>query len=268
MPTTTDRQDLRRALDMERGLLAAAAERADDHPLGIALHDEARARVWVHNQLHVTGPAGDIDDLVRILDELYGHLPHRRAVVEDEAEGERLAAGFRDRGWLAEVKLYMALREPRDREPEPGLAAEVDEERHREVERRTLEEEPATSGEEIVGMLLGARAAAHRVADSCRYVVGTAGDELVGNATLYVVGDLAQIEDVGTLEPYRRRGIGRAMVSLATDLAAGSELIWIAADEADWPKELYAKLGFRAVGRTYSFTRVGPEHPGFDAGVR
>src|SRR5947208_16895623 len=89
--TTTDRRDFQRALDMERGLLAAAAQRSQDHPLGLLLFDEARPRVWVHNQLHVTGPAGDIDDLVRVLDERYGHLPHRRVVVEDEVEGERLA---------------------------------------------------------------------------------------------------------------------------------------------------------------------------------
>src|SRR5439155_20514130 len=110
---------------MERDLLAAAVQRAVAHPLGLLLFDDAHPRVWVHNQLHVTGPAGDIDDLVRVLDEQYGHLPHRRVVVEDEGEGERLAGGFRDRGWETDVTVYMALRKPRDRHPEPGLAEEV-----------------------------------------------------------------------------------------------------------------------------------------------
>src|SRR3954464_10624797 len=114
MTTTTDRQDFVRALAMERGLLAAAADRSERHPLGLLLFDDARPRVWVHNQLHVTGPAGDIDDLVRILDEHCGHLAHRRVVIEDEAEGERLAAGFRDRGWQVEATVFMALRAPRD----------------------------------------------------------------------------------------------------------------------------------------------------------
>src|SRR5436190_13761166 len=108
--TPTDRRDMRRALDMERGQLAGAAARAEPHPLGLLLFDEVRPRVWVHNQLHVTGPAGDIDDLVRVLDERYGHLAHRRVVVEDEVEGERLADGFRDRGWETDVTVYMALR--------------------------------------------------------------------------------------------------------------------------------------------------------------
>src|SRR3954454_7682493 len=122
MTTTTDRQDFVRALAMERGLLAAAADRSERHPLGLLLFDDARPRVWVHNQLHVTGPAGDIDDLVRILDDHYGHLKHRRVVVEDEVEGERLAEGFRARGWLVDDHVFMALREARDRDPDRSLA--------------------------------------------------------------------------------------------------------------------------------------------------
>ena len=29
----------------------------------------------------------------------------------------------------------------------------------------------------------------------------------------------------------------------------------------DWPKDLYARLGFDPVGRAWAFTRSGPEHP-------
>src|SRR5204862_6326086 len=140
--TPTDRREFERALDMERGQLAAAAARAEAHPLGLLLFDEGRPRVWVHNQLHVTGPAGDIDDLIRVLDEHYGHLAHRRVVVEDEVEGERLAGGFRSRGWQVDTAVYMALRAPRDRDPEPGLAVQLSPEEHTAIERRALAEEP------------------------------------------------------------------------------------------------------------------------------
>jgi GNAT superfamily N-acetyltransferase len=257
MTTTTDRQDFRRALDMERNLLAAASQRAERHPLGLMLHDEELSRVWVHNQLYVTGPAGDIDDLVRILDEHYGHLPDRRVVIEDEVEGERLAEGFRARGWLVESTVYMALREARDREPGAGLAVEASEQRHREAERRVAAQQRYSGEPEVLQMLLDARAASHGAVDECRYVVGVADGEDAGTTIVYIAGDIAQIEDVGTLEAFRGRGIARAMVSLAVDLAleSGPELIWIAADQDDWPKELYGKLGFRPVGRTFSFTR-------------
>src|SRR3954451_14665386 len=107
--TTTDPRDLRRARAMERDMLARAAGRSESHPLGLLIFDDRRPRVWVHNQLYVTGPAGDIDDLIRILDDNFGELEHRRVVVEDEAEGERLADGFRDRGWNVDKTVYMAL---------------------------------------------------------------------------------------------------------------------------------------------------------------
>jgi ribosomal protein S18 acetylase RimI-like enzyme len=268
MTTTTDRRDYQRALDMERGLLAAAAQRSEDHPLGLLLFDDARPRVWVHNQLHVTGPAGDIDDLVRVLDEHYDHLPHRRVVVEDEVEGARLDEGFRARGWLAEDHVYMALREPRDREADASLAVETDAEQHRAVERETLGEEAFASDPEVHAALIDARAARQAVAEETRYVVGVIDGRPVGNTVVYRVGDVAQVEDVATLTAFRRRGVARAMVSLATDLAHDADLIFIVADEHDWPKELYFKLGYRPIGHLRAFTRVGPEHPAYDAGAR
>ncbi len=270
MTTTTDRQDFQRALDMERGLLAGAAQRSEPHPLGVLLFDDARPRVWVHNQLHVTGPAGDIDDLVRILDEHYGALQHRRVVVEDEVEGERLADGFRDRGWEVDTTVYMALREPRDREPDASLAAEVSAHEQRAVERRTLSQEPFAKDPEVREMLVDARAARQATVDECRLIGGMADGGHVGNTTVYIEGDIAQVEDVATLRAYRGRGVARAMVSLATDIARESDadLIWIAADDNDWPKELYAKLGFRPMGRIWSFTRLGPEHPSYDPAAR
>ena len=55
----------------------------------------------------------------------------------------------------------------------------------------------------------------------------------------------------------RGRGLARATVSLAVDaaLADGHELVLIFADDDDWPKDLYAKLGFRPVGRVRTFLR-------------
>jgi ribosomal protein S18 acetylase RimI-like enzyme len=266
--TTTDRQDLQRALAMERDLLAAAAQRTEAHALGLLLFDDARPRVWVHNQLHVTGPAGDVDDLIRVLDERYGHLNHRRVVIEDEAAGMRLAGGFGARGWQVDTTVYMALRQPRDRDPDALLAVEVSAQEQRAIERVTLGEEAFAREDEVREMLIDARVARQAVVDECRFVAGVIDGRHVGSTTLYVVGDIAQVEDVATLKAFRRRGVARAMVSLAVDLAGGAGLTWIAADDNDWPKDLYFKLGFRPMGRVVSFTRVGPEHPAYDPAAR
>ena len=37
--------------------------------------------------------------------------------------------------------------------------------------------------------------------------------------------------------------------------AAGCDLVFLEADADDWPKELYARLGFRAIGQIYAFVR-------------
>ena len=41
-------------------------------------------------------------------------------------------------------------------------------------------------------------------------------------------------------------------------LDTGHELVFIVADDEDWPKDLYERLGFGPVGRPWCFTRPGP----------
>jgi ribosomal protein S18 acetylase RimI-like enzyme len=238
----------------------AAAQRSAPHPLGEAFFDDALPRVWVLNQLSVDAPT-DAGGLIAALDELYAHLPHRRAFVESPTVGEGLASDLRAARWLVERDVYMVARRERDRAAEPGLAREVDEATIRAVEARTIGEEPY--GEPaIVEQLLASRAAFGR-AGRARYFVARIDGVDACHTTLYSDGVIAQIEDVGTLKALRGRGLARAACSAALDaaIAAGHELVFLVADDDDWPKELYAKLGFDPVGRPWAFTRPGPEHP-------
>jgi predicted GNAT family acetyltransferase len=74
---------------------------------------------------------------------------------------------------------------------------------------------------------------------------------------------VAQLEDVFTAPEARGRGYGRALVTHAAEQArrGGHDLIFIVADDNDWPKLLYAKVGFEPIGWTWSFHR-GPGGPG------
>jgi GNAT superfamily N-acetyltransferase len=219
----------------------------------------------VLNQLSVDTDT-DADGLIGALDELYGHLEHRRAFVERPEVGERLAPALRAAGWLAERDVFMVLRRDRDRASEPGLAREVDEPTIRAVEAQTIGEEPY--GEPaIVEQLLASRSAFGR-AGNARYFVAAGDGVDACHTTLYSDGVVAQIEDVGTLKAMRRRGLARAACSAAIDAAldAGHELVFLVADDEDWPKELYGKLGFDPVGRPWAFTRPGPEHPAHKPG--
>ena len=217
------------------------------------------------NQLSVDADT-DAGGLTAALDELYGHLAHRRAFVERPEVGERMASTLRRTGWLVERDVFMVLRRGRDRPPEPGLAREVDEATIRAVEAQTIGEEPYGTPP-IVEQLLGSRSAFGRAGDA-RYFVAAADGIDACHTTLYSDGVIAQVEDVGTLKAMRGRGLARAACSAAIDAAleAGHELVFLVADDEDWPKQLYAKLGFDPVGRPWAFTRPGPEHPAHQGG--
>ncbi len=90
-----------------------------------------------------------------------------------------------------------------------------------------------------------------------RFFAVRLGDHLAGNCELYIDGSDAQIEYVETLEEFRGRGVARAVVLRAIEAAseAGARDIFIVADDDDWPKELYGRLGFDRIGRTWQFIR-------------
>jgi predicted GNAT family acetyltransferase len=75
---------------------------------------------------------------------------------------------------------------------------------------------------------------------------------------LYTIDTVAQIEDVNTLEEFRGRGLASAVVLAAARRAEerGCDVVFLIADDDDWPKDLYARLGFEPVSRTWSFVRV------------
>jgi ribosomal protein S18 acetylase RimI-like enzyme len=79
---------------------------------------------------------------------------------------------------------------------------------------------------------------------------------VASHCSLYSDGEIGQIESVLTLPFFRGRGLARAVVlhALAESRAAGHELTFLVAEEDDWPKELYGKLGFETIGRHYEFS--------------
>ena len=68
---------------------------------------------------------------------------------------------------------------------------------------------------------------------------------------------VAQVENVYTAPEARGRGYARTLVTHVTRLAvdAGHDLIFITADDEDWPKELYARVGFEARDWLWLFHR-------------
>lgn len=98
-----------------------------------------------------------------------------------------------------------------------------------------------------------------RVADAVdtHWLAAYAGDVVAGWCHVRSRDGVAQIEDVNTLPAFRGRGFGRAIVQHALDEARPThDIVFLEALEHDWPRELYAKLGFVEIDRSYHHLRA------------
>ena len=95
-------------------------------------------------------------------------------------------------------------------------------------------------------------------AGGARFFGAVVDGQTVCSADLYSDGATAQIESVLTLESFRKRGLGRAVVAEAIRAAlnSGHDFVFLLADDEDWPKELYARMGFEPLGWCYDFLKA------------
>lgn len=208
--------------------------------------------VWTLNQVHLR-ESPIVADAISLA---YGHqsaLTYRHIVVEDETTRE-LDRSFEDAGWRVDTEVVMALTEPADREVDTSSASQLSEEQMLDLMGQWIvEEHPDISAEGIEqveeynrreGRLWGER----------RYgAVDSVGSPLAVTK-LRSDGTTAWVEDVYTVSRARGRGLARMLVTKAAAQAkAGHELTFIIADDNDWPKSLYAKIGFRPIGKMKTF---------------
>ena len=240
-----------------RWIADATSSRRVPSPLGTALYHDGFRERYDSNLLRVEGADGTTDaaEVAAECDRLFEGYAHREIVVEDPRRGAAMAPWFGERGWRVDRLLTMALRARPDGRGDPHLAVELDPDEAiafaTEVQRESF---PGTA-EEVVRTLAGFRRVLRERAGG-RFFGVRVGDELAASCELYVHRDTAQIEDVNTLERFRGRGLARAVVLRAAGEArdAGADLVWLIADDNDWPKELYVKLGFVHVGGLWQFT--------------
>jgi ribosomal protein S18 acetylase RimI-like enzyme len=255
--------ELARIVAMQRWVEEATATRVEPWRFGVAVFTDDFPRRYDSNFLRVEKPVGTTTpgELAAEADRLQAHLSHRELIVEDVDAGARLAAGFRELGYVIERLAYMALRtEPSDA-PTPALPV-------REVTPQMLRPTLVAINLAMDGM---APADAEMLADfrpvsaeraGARYFAVELDGVLASYCELYLHEGVAQVEDVNTLERFRNRGAARAVVlaAIAAGRAAGADLVWLLADADDWPQHLYAKLGFEPVGGAWQFTTMAPQH--------
>ena len=217
---TTPSAEFERIVGFCRYLDERCSERIFSSFLATALLCESLPLVHDRNFLRVEDGEASANELAALADRIYGAagMPHRKIVADSAESGERLAPQFESLGWKVERVIAMVHSGSVEQERLPLVA-------ERSIDSRYF-----------------ARRLDGRVASGCH---------------LYSRGGTAQIEAVGTLSAYRNQGLASSVVRRAAweAFASGHDLVWIMALEDDWPKALYAKLGFNPVGRFFGFTR-------------
>jgi GNAT superfamily N-acetyltransferase len=269
MPEERAVDDLARFRAFERSLLDRLSTSVVPFEHGTAFLDEEYRDRYNSNFLMTEGSleAVPAELLLGAADRILGDAgyPHREVVANDEREGKRLAPAFAGQGYVVERNLTMAHRRPPDR-PSPLAAEELSFAEVRPLLLEIYRREPYSTSPEIVRLFTDQHGKYER-AIGARFFAARVDGALAGNCELYADGLVAQVENVNTLEEFRGKGVARAVILRAVDeaRAAGAEHVFIVADDDDWPKDLYARLGFDPIDRSWQFIRwpkgTGPDGP-------
>jgi len=214
--------------------------------------------VWTLNQLRITKPIA-FADAVALAEEHQADRPYRHVVVVDDATGRSLEQAFAAAGWNVDREVVMALAERSDREVDTRSVIELSEEQMLELMARWMTEEHPERTEGLDQVEEYNRREGRLWNERCFGILDNGGGP-AAITKLRVDGTTAWVEDVYTVPEARGRGYARTLVTYATDLARSAEhdLIFIIADDNDWPKHLYAEIGFVPIGTNHAFHRISP----------
>ena len=250
--------ELERCVDFVVRLADRAAKTKEPSRYGVAHLNAALPRVWSRNYLFADRDLSGVTaielaaETARILGA--AGLTHRKVELVDEEAGGRLEPEFRELGWQVECDVIMVARRDLDRGVDTSIVDEVSIDELVPVWSVGWQTDPRVQDDEVVRQLVENRRVMSAAVDT-RFFAGYADGEIGSYCELYYEPDIGQIEDVFTLERFRKRGLARATVTRALDASreAGHDLTFLIADRDDWPKELYAKLGFDEIGRIWEF---------------
>jgi ribosomal protein S18 acetylase RimI-like enzyme len=181
-------------------------------------------------------------------------LEHRLLLFRDAALGERFAPELVRLGWHRDRHVLMAQRRQPERATATRIVSEVAEATLRAARERQILSYPWGTPE-VARQLLDAK---RRIPVDARYFAVLVDGAVASYGDLYMDGHLAQVEDVATMPEHRGRGYASAVVLHAADeaRAAGAELVFLVADDEDWPKHLYGRLGFEEIGANLKLLRT------------
>ena len=161
-------------------------------------------------------------------------------------------------GWDVERELVMVRRRPSDRAPaatgpRPARGAG----RARPVGGGVPRPSPHARDPEVRRQLIAQHERWEAGAPGFQRLGIAEGGRIVAWCRVYDDGRLAEIDAVGVLPAERGRGLGRALMEGVLERIPAGRTVFLIAEEEDWPRHLYARLGFDAVGACVGATRQG-----------
>lgn len=187
---------------------------------------------------------------------------HRRIEVESAAVADRLRAPLTEAGYTEERFVTMAL----TGSPPPMVACDgrasrptaiVDVDEQIELARAVTAQEPWAHSDALVDQMVERERRLARVARG-RVVVAPPRAPVSRCLLLEEPGGgLVEIDAVSTLVDHRGQRWSDAVMRRAIEAARehDPEHVVLVADDADWPRTWYGRLGFRVIGRSWAFRR-------------
>jgi len=241
-----------RAVAFQREFDRRRAELAIRATHGTAYLTPSLQRVYDLNAFVVDrGTKASAEELIAEADPILGShgLAHRKITIDDGL-GRSVESGFRDAGWQVVEHLVMPHLRP---------APALDLTRVEEVAAEELvpvwqagmgrDDLDADTVDQLVRAQLTRREHTH-----VRYFATRVDGRPASYCELFSDGATGQIESVMTDPELRGRGLGKLVVAGALAASeATHDFTFLVADAADWPQELYRKLGFETAGTVYRF---------------
>jgi ribosomal protein S18 acetylase RimI-like enzyme len=247
-PSSQDR--LAAALEFERQTLAMVVEEVKPIEGGWVVRSAELPDVWVFNNVQIEADVS-YDEAVGLCRRHVPGSSFDHILILDDRVGSHLSDTFRREGWDVDVDVHSVLAKEPDRVADTDGVVEAGEEEALELMGQWLKSDPTLHLTQVeLAQLREGNRRSWAARDARRLGIRDEQGRLAGMTLLFSDGQVAQVEDVYVAPEARGRGYARALVSEAIRLAreGGHELTFIVADDEDWPKQLYWKLGFEPVG--------------------
>ena len=244
--------DFQRCLSFIEDLEEKVCDRIEPFAYGRSFIATDFPVVWDDNFLRVEKAGATWDELTKAAEEIQGRagLHHRKLILPDEDWVEDITNAARRSGWEVTPLIFM-LRRRQGARTSSVPVKEVTYDEIRPLRQDLMRRQPWATSEDDVRQVLEANERWASLVDA-RFFLAEVEGEPAAACDLYRGPGLAQVEDVETKEEFRNRGLASAVVLAAVQAALEDQedpTIFLIADENDWPKVLYEKMGFETVGR-------------------